>query len=59
MAEIYEAIEEADPRDLPVIKKYICWVAFRRRMHNQFYLQAHWVQKPIPQLSMPRAHWIS
>lgn len=68
--EIYEALSESDPADRYQIKKYIAWLRFRRKMHDQFYVAAHWVyakQTPgrISQASKPllvsnpsNAHWI-
>jgi hypothetical protein len=41
--EIYEALFQSHPADRNQIKKYIAWLKFRRNMHDQFYMPAHWV----------------
>jgi hypothetical protein len=67
--EIYDAVKDSDPADRYQIKRYIAWLQFRRRTHDQFYLPAHWVyaKKAPPQLEEPKplfdtfagnAHWI-
>jgi len=68
--EIYEALKESHPADRYQIKKYIAWVGFRRTMHDQFYIQAHWVyaKKEPPQIveaharvlntHAGNAHWV-
>jgi len=50
--EIFAALLVTHPSDIPIIKKYVAWVSFRRRMHNEFYLAVHWVS------SAPSYHWI-
>ena len=67
--EIHDALNKTDPADIHNIKRYVAWVAFRRRMHNQFYFLAHWVISPAPILeiegqgrSIPRSkqyHWVA
>ena len=67
--DIIAALLEADRSNLPTIRQYIRWVAFRRRMNNHFYFRAHWIdiKKAPPKLEKPKAlfdrhagnaHWI-
>jgi hypothetical protein len=68
--EILDALNDSNPADRHQIKKYIAWLSFRRRTHNQFYATAHWVytQKApglLRQASRPlivsnprNAHWL-
>ncbi len=67
--QIYDALKESHPADRYHIKRYIAWLEFRRRTHDQFYMPAHWVgeKRPPAQLEKPRplfntyagnAHWI-
>jgi len=60
LEEIHTALQKTHPADMYQIKRYIAWVGFRRRMHNEFYLVAHWLHNPrVPQLMESRhAHWI-
>ena len=53
--QLYQALRESDPADLPMIRNYIAWVRVRRQVHHFFYLRAHWVQRPQ---SPARAHWL-
>ncbi len=50
--EIIIALLLTHPSDIGTIKRYVAWVKFRRRIHNQFYPAVHWVR------SSQRAHWI-
>jgi len=60
--EIRVALKESHSSDLEVIKRYIAWVGFRRRMHTLFYFRAHWIKpnpKPFPSLTpltLPTTH---
>ena len=56
--DIYAALLTSDAADIPAIKKYVIWVAARRRIQNYFYLQAHWVQRPELERPATSAHWI-
>lgn len=53
IAEILRALHDSHPDDLRVIRRYVAWVAFRRRMHNEFYPAVHWVSPS------QAYHWIS
>ncbi|HLE52679.1 MAG TPA: hypothetical protein VI755_11490 [Anaerolineales bacterium] len=53
IAEILHALQDAHPDDLQIISRYVAWVAFRRRTHNEFFSTFHWVS---PSHS---CHWIS
>ena len=50
--QIRAALAESHPEDLAVIKKYVQWVKFRRKIHDAFYQSVHWVQ------SSRRIHWV-
>jgi len=50
--EIFAALLVAHPSDYPAIRKYVAWVAFRRRMYNEFYLSPHWVR------AERQCHWV-
>jgi hypothetical protein len=50
--EIFTALRQTHPADLPTIKRFVAWVKFRRRMHNEFYLTIHWVHTSRPY------HWV-
>lgn len=52
--ELNSALNNAHPRDISEIKKYVAWVKFRRYINNIFYLlpDAHWVGPQI------RYHWV-
>lgn len=52
MDEFINALDQSHSDDLPVIRNYIKWVSFRRKITNTFYQKFHWV-KPTP-----RIHWI-
>jgi hypothetical protein len=41
--EIVTALRQTHRADISIIKKYIAWVAFRRRMNDQFFPAVHWV----------------
>ena len=68
--EIIQALKESNPADRYQIKRYIAWLRFRRKMHDQFYTPAHWVYAKktpglISQASKPllvgkptSAHWL-
>jgi len=61
--EIYTELRLIHPADRLQIKRYIAWVGFRRRMHNEFYLQVHWVARALPLLSgegreKVTTHWL-
>lgn len=61
--DIRTALQQTHPSDHHVIKKYIAWVQFRRRMYNEFYQFAHWVNRNNP-VSLGegrvrvKAHWL-
>lgn len=58
--EIYLALLLTHPADLHTIRRYIAWVSFRRRMHNQFYFMAHWVPNSTARkIATQHAHWIN
>jgi len=58
LAEIYQAVLETHPNDLHTVKIYIAWVGFRRRVHDGFYLQVHWIKSSGTRATTPRAHWV-
>ena len=47
------ALAQADPEDLSTILHYVNWVKFRRSIHQAFYRQVHWIQRPRNQY-----HWL-
>ena len=50
---IRTALQQTHPADLNIIRHYIAWVKFRRRIHYAFYATpAHWLQ------SSRKVHWI-
>ncbi len=52
--QLAQAIFELHPSDLSIIRKYISWVKFRRKVNHTFYPSVHWVlSKP-----RPNAHWV-
>lgn len=50
--QLAKEIFECHPSDLSIIRKYIAWVKFRRKMNQVFYPSVHWIS--------PRRkyHWI-
>ncbi len=58
---IYQALLNMHADDLTVIRQYVRWVKFRRRMHNFFYAPAHWVnRRAVLSLGEGRTqvHWV-
>ena len=42
--DIMTALKGADQVELLNIRRYIQWIKIRRRVHQYFYLRAHWVR---------------
>jgi hypothetical protein len=50
--DIFTALLLSDSADIPIIKKYVAFLRFRRRMYEGFYPSQHWV---MPE---KKYHWV-
>jgi hypothetical protein len=54
--QIFLALMQSDPNDLPVIRRYVAWVRLRRRIHDLFYTSHQWV---LPDhIEENKYHWV-
>ena|GEM_PF-3457452 len=55
--QIFLALVQSDPNDLPAIRRYIAWVKMRRQIHNHFYMFPHWIL-PHKSQEPKKYHWV-